>query len=227
MGFFTSSIGRKFMMGLTGFFLIIFLLTHLSVNLTLLAGAMDANGNTLPKDEILFNQASHFMATNPLIQVMQFVLAAGFLYHIILGCILTFKNKKARGNSSYKTNNWKAHTPIASRTMIYTGGLVLIFLVIHIIDFLIPIKSGQVYVYDLGDYQLVKEKFSNIIYLIIYVTSFITLGVHLSHGVKSAFQSVGVNHKSYNPTIKKIGMAYFMFISIGFSVIAIYMYMNK
>ncbi len=229
MGFLTSSVGRKFMMALTGFFLMVFLFVHLTVNLALLFGAEDASGNLLPKDEILFNQASHFMATNPVIQTMQFVLAAGFLYHIFLGIALTLQNKKARGSNAYATNNWNAHTPIASRTMIYTGVLVLLFLGIHIADFLVPIKSGQVEELfpTLGDYGLVKAKFENLAYVIIYVVSFILLGVHLSHGFSSAFQSTGINHKKYNSIIKYSGMAYFWFISLGFSIIAIYFFVTK
>ncbi|MFV0237628.1 MAG: succinate dehydrogenase cytochrome b subunit [Flavobacteriales bacterium] len=229
MKFLTSSIGRKFMMALTGFFLMIFLLVHLAVNFALLAGTQDASGNLLPKDEILFNQASHFMATNPIIQAMQFVLAAGFIYHIFLGIMLTLKNKEARGSNSYASNKWEAHTPIASRTMIYTGILVLIFLGIHIADFLIPIKSGQVEVLfpQLGDYGLIKAKFESIEYVIIYVISFILLGLHLSHGFTSAFQSTGMNHKKYNSIIKYSGVAYFWFISLGFSIIAIYFFVTK
>ncbi|MFV0531233.1 MAG: succinate dehydrogenase cytochrome b subunit [Flavobacteriales bacterium] len=229
MGFLTSSIGRKFMMALTGFFLMIFLFVHLAVNLALLAGAEDASGNLLPKEEILFNQASHFMATNPVIQIMQFVLAAGFIYHIFLGITLTLKNKKARGSKSYAVNSWSAHTPLASRTMIYTGILVLLFLCIHIIDFMIPIKSGQVEELfpQLGDYGLVKAKFENVVYVIIYVISFILLGIHLSHGFTSAFQSVGMNHKKYNTIIKYSGATYFWFISLGFSIIAVYFFVTK
>ncbi len=229
MGFLTSSVGRKFIMALTGFFLMIFLLVHLGVNLTLFAGAEDVSGNLLPKDDILFNQASHFMATNPVIQAMQFVLAAGFLYHIFLGIVLTIRNRKARGSNAYASNNWSAHTPFASRTMIYTGVLILLFLVIHMIDFLVPIKSGQVEELfpHTGDYGLVKAKFENLVYVIIYVVSFILLGIHLSHGFISAFQSTGMNHKNYNSIIKYSGMAYFWFISLGFSIIAIYFFVTK
>ena len=229
MGFLTSSIGRKFMMALTGFFLMSFLFVHLAVNFALLAGATDASGALLPKDEILFNQASHFMATNPVIQIMQFVLAAGFIYHIVLGITLTLQNKKAKGSNSYAYNNQKAHTPFASRTMIYSGVLVLLFLGIHIADFMVPIKTGQVEELfpKLGDYGLVKAKFENIVYVIIYVISFMLLGLHLSHGFSSAFQSTGMNHKKYNPIIKYAGVAFFWFISLGFSSIAIYFFISK
>jgi len=229
MKFLTSSVGRKFMMALTGFFLMIFLLVHLAVNLTLLAGAKDVSGNLLPKDDILFNQASHFMGTNPVIQAMQFVLAAGFIYHIFLGIFLTLKNKKARGVVAYAKNNWNAHTSFASRTMIYTGVLILLFLVLHLSDFFYPIKSGQVEELfpQLGDYGLAKAKFENSIYVAVYVISFIILGVHLSHGFSSAFQSTGLTHTKYTSRVKKIGVTYFIFISIGFSLIALYFFVTQ
>lgn len=218
--FYSSSIGRKFMMALTGFFLMVFLLVHLGVNLTLFAGNTDCAGTLLPKEEVIFNQASHFMATNPLIQIMQYVLAFGFIYHIILGIILTRKNLKARGKERYAVNQFSANTPFNSRTMIYTGLLILVFLLIHLYNYFYPIKFGSVP----DDYILVTELFKSPLYTLIYVVAFILLGLHLSHGFASAFQSVGVNHRIYTPVIKIVGKAYFICIAIGFAAIAIYFY---
>ncbi|PQL94877.1 succinate dehydrogenase cytochrome b subunit [Apibacter adventoris] len=220
--FYSSSIGRKFMMALTGFFLMIFLLVHLGLNLTLFAGNTDSEGTLLPKEEVIFNQASHFMATNPLIQIMQFVLAFGFIYHIILGIVLTRKNLKARGKERYAINQFSANTPFNSRTMIYTGLLILVFLVLHLYNYFLPIKFGSVE----DDYLLVTELFKSPIYTLIYVVAFIFLGLHLSHGFASSFQSVGVNHSIYTPVIKIVGKAYFIFIAIGFASIAIYFYLK-
>jgi len=200
----------------------VFLLVHLVANLTLFAGNT-CNGELLQKDEVLFNQASHFMGTNPVIQVMQFVLAAGFIYHIILGIILTLKNRKARGTERYAVNQFSANTPFNSRTMIYTGVLILIFLILHIWNYLIPIKSG--YVEEQlagGDYELVTTFFTNPVYTLVYVIAFIVLGIHLSHGFASAFQSVGFNHRIYSPVIKKVGVAYFIIVAVGFAAIAIW-----
>jgi succinate dehydrogenase / fumarate reductase cytochrome b subunit len=109
-------------MSLSGLFLILFLLVHLGVNLTLFAGR-DA-----------FNEASHFMATNPIIQPMQFVLAAGFIVHIIMGIRLELKNRAARP-VKYVKNNPAANSRWASRNMIITGLMVLLFIVIHLKDF--------------------------------------------------------------------------------------------
>lgn len=208
--FTASSIGKKILMAATGFFLMVFLLVHLSVNLFLFGGKQ------------AFNEASHFMATNPLIQVSQYILAAGFIAHIFFGIKLYVQNKNARGKVTYAVNKWQAHTPFNARTMIYTGVLVLCFLILHLKDFTVPIKTGDTR--GLTDYELVTEHFKNPMYTIIYVIAFILLAIHLSHGFQSAFQSIGARHKSYTPFIKKLGVLYFWFISLGFSAIALWFF---
>ena len=206
-GFLSSSVGRKVVMSLSGLFLITFLLVHLGVNLTLFIG----------KDT--FNGASHFMATNPVIQVMQFVLAAGFIFHIIMGIWLELKNRASRP-IKYAKNNAAANSGWASRNMIYTGILVLLFIVLHLKDFFVQIKFGEVH----DDYELVTQLFKNPIYVLIYVVAFVLLGIHLSHGFQSAFTSIGARVPKYLKCVKNLGMAFSYFIALGFSVIAIYFY---
>ncbi len=206
-GLTSSSLGRKVAMSLSGFFLITFLLVHLGVNLTLFVGAET------------FNAASHFMATNPLIQVMQYVLAAGFIFHIAMGIRLELKNRASRP-IKYAKNNAAANSGWASRNMIITGILVLLFIVIHLKDFFVKIKFGEVH----DDYLLVVELFKNPIYVLIYVIAFVLLGIHLSHGFQSAFTSVGARAPKYLKCVKNVGMAFSYFIALGFSVIAIYFY---
>jgi succinate dehydrogenase cytochrome b subunit len=206
-GLTSSSLGRKIVMSLSGLFLITFLLVHLGVNLTLFVG------------DDTFNAASHFMATNPVIQVMQYVLAAGFIIHIVMGIILELKNKASRP-VKYTKNNAAANSGWASRNMIYTGILVLLFLILHIKDFFVEIKFGGV----TDDYQLVTRLFANPVYTIIYVVAFILLGIHLSHGFQSSFTSVGARAPKYLKFVKNLGMAFSYLITIGFSVIAIYFY---
>jgi len=206
-GLTSSSLGKKITMSLSGFFLITFLLVHLGVNLTLFIGAET------------FNAASHFMATNPVIQIMQYVLAAGFIFHIVMGIKLELKNRASRP-IKYAKNNAAANSNWASRNMIVTGILVLLFLVLHIKDFFIEIKFGEV---D-DDYLLVTDLFKNPIYVLIYVSAFILLGMHLSHGFQSAFTSVGARAPKYLNGVKNVGMAFSYLITIGFSVIAIFFY---
>ena len=205
-------------MGLTGFFLITFITIHLLIN-----------SFSLVSPE-LFNRGSHFMATNPLIQVMQYVLALGFLIHIIMGMVLTAKNKAARGKS-YAKNNAAANTTITSRSMIFTGLLVLVFIVLHMKDFFMEVKFGNLGHVEFtshgvttllqDDFSLMHAVFSMPLYTAIYVIAFIALGLHLSHGFQSAFQTMGINHSRYNKLIKNAGTAFSVLVAVGFSSIAL------
>lgn len=210
-GILSSSVGRKFIMGLSGFFLITFIAVHLLINFFSLGLGWDGKE--------LFNAGSHFMATNPLIQIMQYVLAAGFIIHIAMGIRLTLQNNAARP-IKYAYNKPDENSSISSRSMIITGMLVLAFLVLHIKDFFIEIKFN-----DLGglpsDYDLLREVFSNPLYVGLYVLAFIALGIHLNHGFQSAFQTMGLNHKKYNPLIKAAGAIFCVVITLGFSSVAL------
>jgi succinate dehydrogenase / fumarate reductase cytochrome b subunit len=207
-----TSIAKKFIMALSGLFLIVFLLVHLGVNLLLLSS-----------DQSLFNEASHFMATNPIIQVMQYVLALGFLVHILSGIALTVQNSLARPNQ-YASNKPSANSSIESRTMIISGVLVLLFLILHLRNFFYYIKFG--YVPEGGDYILVADLFDIWYYTLIYVASFVLLGFHLNHGFQSSFQSMGANNKTWANIWKKVGTLYSIIVAGGFSIIALYHFFN-
>ncbi|UTW68065.1 succinate dehydrogenase cytochrome b subunit [bacterium SCSIO 12643] len=209
-GFFSSSVARKFWMAITGFFLVTFLIVHLTINLFLFVG---------PE---LFNEASHFMATNPLIQIMQYVLAAGFLVHIVMGIKLTRQNAAARP-VKYAYENASVSSTWASRNMIITGLLVLVFLVLHLRDFFYELKFTD-HVSD--DYVLVTSLFSIWYYAVFYVLAFIGLGIHLNHGFQSAFQSVGWKNSKWKGLLQTLGTVYSAVIAIGFSAIAIYFFLN-
>lgn len=219
-GFFNSSVARKFWMAITGLFLITFLMVHLGVNLVMFAG-QDA-----------FNQATHFMATNPLIQVMQYVLAAGFLVHIIMGIKLTMQNKAAR-SVKYAYENAASNSTWASRNMIITGALVLVFLVLHMRHFFYEMKfAHSVATYTLdgmvlhNDFELVAGLFTIWYYVVIYVLAFIALGIHLNHGFQSAFQSAGWKNSNWKGLMQTVGTVFSAIIAIGFSAIAIYFFLN-
>lgn len=207
-----TSIAKKFIMALSGLFLIVFLLVHLGVNLLLLSS-----------DPNLFNEASHFMATNPLIQVMQYVLAFGFLVHILSGIALTVQNNLARP-IQYASNKPSANSSIESRTMIVSGVLVLLFLILHMRNFFYHIKFGHVP--EGGDYVLVSDLFDIWYYTLIYVVSFVILGFHLNHGFQSAFQSMGANNSTWTVIWKKVGTIYSVVVAGGFSIIALYLFFN-
>ncbi len=221
-GILNSSIGRKFAMALSALFLMIFLLQHFVINFSSVISA-DA-----------FNNMSHFMGTNWLIQyVMQPVLILGVIFHFVMGFVLEIKNKKAR-NISYAKNNGGANSSWMSRNMIYSGLFILIFLVIHFIDFWIPEINTKYIQGDMsgllpnGEYRYYEElvhKFAPIWRVALYCLGFVFLSLHLLHGFMSAFQSVGANNK-YTQGLKGFGKAYAIIIPLGFIVIALFHHFN-
>lgn len=216
-GFFKSSIGRKVAMALSAFFLMFFLIIHLAVNIVSLF-SVD-----------LFNELSHFMGTNPLVQfALQPVLIFGVVFHFVMGFVLELRNKKAVG-VKYAQNNGAANSTWVSRNMIYSGLVILAFIVLHFIDFWIPELNTK---YVLGDmsgmhdggyryFHELVEKFQNPIRVGAYVISFVLLGLHLSHGFTSAFQSMG-STAGRKKTMQQFGKAYSILIPLGFIVIALY-----
>ncbi len=210
-------------MALSAFFLIIFLVIHLTVNITSLFS------------ESVFNELSHFMGTNPLIQfAMQPVLIFGVIFHFVMGFVLELKNKGSR-NVKYTKNNGSANSTWMSRNMILSGGVVLAFLVLHFIDFWIPelnvkyvqgdmsglLSDGEGYRY----YEELVHKFENPLRVGAYVISFVLLALHLLHGFTSAFQSIGAT-MGRRKTVQNIGKAYSILIPLGFIVVALFHHFN-
>jgi succinate dehydrogenase / fumarate reductase cytochrome b subunit len=223
-GFLKSSIGRKIAMALSAFFLMVFILQHFAINIL----------SVFNPD--LFNEASHFMGNNPLVQfVLQPVLIFGVVFHFVMGFVLEFKNKASR-NVSYAVNNGNANSTWMSRNMIYSGGFILIFLVIHFIDFWIPeintkyvLGDSSGLLADGSDYRYFEElqhKFIPLWRVLLYCTGFVFLSLHLLHGFSSAFQSVGANNK-YTQALKGFGKAYAVLIPLGFIVIALFHFFNN
>jgi len=218
--FLATSIGRKFLMSISGLFLMMFIVVHLTVNIMLI---FDDSG-------VLFNQAAHFMATNPLIRVMEPLLGIGFLVHIIWSFILSYQNYKARPTGYVKVDQSGASS-WASRNMLVLGGLVLIFLVIHIMNFFYVIKleyetllSTEVNGVEMHDtYTLVAGLFkSSAIYCVIYIIAGILLGFHLGHGFWSSFQTIGVNNKVWMKRLQFVGKIYAVIVAAGFAIIPLY-----
>jgi len=223
-GFLKSSIGRKIAMALSAFFLMVFILQHFAINIL----------SVFNPD--LFNEASHFMGTNPLVQfVLQPILIFGVIFHFVMGFVLEFKNYASR-SVSYAVNNGNANSTWMSRNMIYSGGFILVFLVIHFIDFWIPEINTK---YFLGDssglladgsdfryFEELQHKFVPLWRVLLYCIGFIFLSLHLLHGFSSAFQSVGANNK-YTQALKGFGKAYAVLIPLGFIVIALFHFFNN
>lgn len=216
--FLNTSVGKKIIMSLSGLFLILFLLLHLTLNLL---AVFDTTGQT-------YIAASQFMEHNAIIYIMQYVLAAGFIIHIVYGTWLTYENRKTRP-ISYAVPN-KTDVTWSSQNMWVTGALVFGFLVLHLFNFLYKIKltdlieSGQ-----LTEYDLLKLTFSinNWLYSILYIAWFIILGLHLNHAFQSAFQTIGLNNKKWLKRLQWIGSIYAVIITVGFSSITIYFFIQS
>ena len=217
MSVLSSSIARKVAMALSALFLIIFLIIHLAVNVTSLFSAE------------VFNDLSHFMGTNPLIQfAMQPILIFGVVFHFVMGFILELRNKGAR-NVKYAKFNGAASASWMSRNMIYSGAAILAFIVLHFIDFWIPEISHK-YIHFLPEdparyFHELQHKFVPMWRVAAYVVAFVFLGLHLAHGFQSAFQSMGFNNK-YSKCVNALGKWYSILIPLGFIVIALFHHFN-
>ncbi|WP_372776748.1 succinate dehydrogenase cytochrome b subunit [Mangrovibacterium sp.] len=216
--FLTASIGRKFIMSISGLFLLMFICVHLGINLLLL---FDDSGE-------LFNLGAHFMATNPLIKIMEPVLGLGFVVHIIWSFLISFQNYKARP-VGYDKSNAAYSSTWASRNMLVLGGLVLVFLVMHIIQFFIPVKTGGLESVNIdgvemhNTYLLVSELFkSSVLFSVLYMIGGALLGFHLAHGFWSAFQTIGMSNKNWLKRLQCIGKIYAIVVAVGFAIIPLY-----
>ncbi len=215
-----SSISQKYVMALAGIFLMLFLIFHLATNLLMLAG----DGGKA------FGAAVEFLTGNPAIKLMEYVLFAGFLIHILLGVLLEWHNYRARPVKYHKS--MRSETSTFSRFMIHTGIIILIFLIIHFMNFFfvrlglvaIPEEPGIVVRDEHDFFSMAVIWFKNPLYSAIYIVSFVFLAFHLKHAFQSAFQSLGLNHTKYTPAIKVIGTIYAIAISVGFAIIPIYFY---
>jgi succinate dehydrogenase / fumarate reductase, cytochrome b subunit len=210
--FLNSSIGKKFMMAVTGSFLLIFLIIHLVGNITLFFGPGAFNTYVSTLDVI-----------KPLIRVIEVILLGAFVLHIFNGLRLWLENKRARG-IIYKVNGSKENSTVFSRTMAVTGSIILIFLVSHLATFFwrFNVHDPMGLATNHQYYDVVVYFLSMWWYSILYVVAMIFLGYHLNHGFQSAFQTFGWNHNRYFPTIKKIGTIYAIIMALGFASMPIY-----
>lgn len=213
--FLTSSVGKKYVMGLCGLVWLGFVLSHMAGNLLLFVGA-DA-----------YNQYSHALTSNKLIYVAEGGLVVALLVHVILAINLTLENRAARGTRyAVAPGRGPKGSTLASRTMAIQGSLILAFVILHLATF----KFGTYYTTTVNGvemrdiHRLVVEVFASPGYVIWYVIALGFLALHLSHGTRSVFQSFGLLHPSYQGPIKKLGVIYATLVVAGFLAQPIYIY---
>jgi succinate dehydrogenase / fumarate reductase cytochrome b subunit len=208
------------MMSLAGFFLVIFLLVHMGINLLVV----------IFEDPMVFNNAAHFMGTNLLIKIIEIALFGGLLLHVIYALILQVQNWIARPKRYSRTNF--SNTSFFSKFMIHTAAIILVFLVIHFADFYFKAKFGhaETFLVDGVVYHdfasEVVDKFKMLPFVVFYIAAFIFLGFHLVHGFQSAFKTLGIDNKRYTPVIQALSLLYSVVIVGGFSIIPLMIYFS-
>jgi succinate dehydrogenase / fumarate reductase cytochrome b subunit len=213
---FSSSVGTKLLMGLTGVALFVYMVAHLAGNALIFGGAD------------LFNDYSHLLISNPLILPIEIGLLAIFLIHIYKAVTMWRHNQAARP-VGYMKKELAGHTSrksLSSSTMIASGLFILVFVVIHVKQF----KFGTWYqvtdstVRDL--YRTEVEVFQNPLWVAVYVAATLLVGLHLRHGFASAFQSLGLDHPLYTRRLTAIGILFALLIGVGLAVIPVWVYFN-
>lgn len=213
---FTSSVGKKLVMGLTGIFLILFLIVHAGLNACIWA----ADGG------VMFNKGAHFMGANWVPRILEIGLFAGILLHIIQGLLLTVENRKKR-SIGYAVS-YNDGSKWYSRSMGLLGTLILLFLVLHLYHFWLPNRSHQGFLLgeEINLYEKMKLEFSVLWVVIVYVLGCISLSYHLAHGFQSAFRTLGVHNKRYNVMLTAIGYGFAIIVPLVFALMPVSFYLG-
>lgn len=208
-----SSVSKKFVMALAGFFLMIYLPIHLGINLLLLRNEPET-----------YNKAAYFMSHFWIIRIIEIVLMSAILVHVIWGIYIQVQNWFSRPVRYARPN--KSETSFFSRFMIWTGAVVLTFLVLHFFNFYF-MKLGLVQGDPEDFYTVAHNLFRIPAYNYIYLISFTILGLHLYHAFYSAFQTIGLNHRIWTPVVKVVAVIYAIVIPAGFSFISISLWLFR
>jgi succinate dehydrogenase / fumarate reductase, cytochrome b subunit len=219
---FTSTIGKKIVMSVTGLFLVSFLVVHVGINSCVFKDLFDSSDNG-----DMFNRAADFMARTVVVRIMEYVLFIGFFIHIIQGLVVEFQNRSKR-KIGYEVNLGNRGSKWYSRSMGLLGTILLIFLIIHWSHFWVPsrfthagmeepllMSNGRVS-HDM--FHLMKETFTHWWVVILYVVGCISLAWHLIHGFQSAFRTLGLHNKKYLNMVNAFGIWFSIIISLLFAL---------
>lgn len=214
---FTSSVGKKWVMALTGIFLILFLIVHVALNATVWAN----DGGKM------FEAGAHFMGSNIVPRILEVGLMAGFLLHIVQGLMLEMQNRSKR-KQGYAIAMGNKGSKWYSRSMGLLGTLVLIFLIIHLTHFWVPNRSHQGWLLgeEISLYEKMKEVFQTPWVVIVYVLGCISLGWHLLHGFQSAFRTLGLTNKKYLVLLQAVGFGFSVIVPLAFALMPVSFYMG-
>jgi succinate dehydrogenase / fumarate reductase, cytochrome b subunit len=219
--FFTSSVGKKFIMSLTGIFLISFLVVHVGVNACIWAN----DGGQM------FNLASHFMGTTVVIRIVEVGLFAGLLLHIVQGLVLEVQNRSRR-KTDYAVSLGNRGSKWYSRSMGLLGTLLLFFLIMHLSHFWVPSRFTELPTTEINGKEVANQfaemtnVFQNPLVVGLYVLGCISLMYHLLHGFQSAFRTLGVPNGKYINLIKGFGFGFAVIVSLAFAMMPVSMYLG-
>ena len=206
-----SSVGKKIIMSLSGLFLCTFLVVHVVINMFLFK---HDGGET-------YNRYSEFMSTNPFIRVIEIVLFAGLIAHVISGVVVWLQNRASRP-VGYEMYRLRDNTKFTSRTPTLTASasLVAFFLVVHLKTFWVPNRFWAAA--PSSNYDLVAAAFSDPVYSLFYIVALVFLAFHLRHGFQSGFQTLGLSDKQYKWLIDSVAVIFWLFIPLAFAAMPAY-----
>lgn len=220
-----NSVGKKVINGLTGLGLVVFVIVHLGGNLTLFSS-----------DSTLFNEyAKKLHDLGFFLYALEIGLLAVFVFHIVSALSVYFSKRKARQSKYFKRGNagGASRKSLSSVSMIYTGLILLAFVVWHLVALKFGPGIAEGYVTTIkGEttrdlHRLVYEYFANPLNVILYVGVMVLLGFHLRHGFWSAFQSIGASHPKYSPVISTAGYLLAVLLAVGFLLIPVWIYIQN
>ncbi len=221
-----SSVGRKLIMSISGIFLVLFLLFHMSMNVAAVFS------------EEAYNMICAFLGANWYAVVATLVLAAGVVIHIVYALILTLQNRKARGNDRYAVNAKPQKVEWASQNMFVLGLIILLFLGLHVSQFWYKmmfaeltghheVALGSMMVSPTDGAAFLRYYFSNIIVVVLYLIWFVAIWFHLTHGIWSAFHTIGWNNSVWMNRWKTISYVVSTLIFVCFALVTIVFYVKS
>jgi succinate dehydrogenase / fumarate reductase cytochrome b subunit len=224
---FTSSIGKKLVMGLSGLFLVSFLVVHVGINACVFndLSFFDPNDNGR-----MFNNAAHFMGSSYVIRIMEIGLFIGFFIHIIQGYVLEVQNRSKR-SIGYTIKMGSRGSAWYRKSMGLLGTLLLLFLIMHVSHFWIPsrithdldpVQYGDTEMHNL--FGRLVTVFQNPWIVLLYVLGCISLAWHLLHGFQSAFRTLGLSNHRYIALINAIGAGFSIVVPLLFALMPVSMY---
>ena len=209
------------MAGLSGFFLVLFLLGHLLGNLQLFIPGEDGQKQ--------FNEYALFMTTNPAVKILSVLTYSSIILHTILTLFLVFQSSSAR-DVRYLQSSGNANSTWGSKNMAVLGTLILVFIVIHMKSFWYEMHFGVIGLDPWGNKDLhtvTVTAFNELWYVLFYILSMVILAIHLKHGVESVFQTLGIKTRRYVSLIHKAAYGFALIVPAAYASIPIYFYVTQ